>query len=438
MPRLGSSRTRDSSVTRDQVLGGGIERKPCFAQQRLQDAPGSGARRRRDRSGGAAAVRRRPRWKLGIADAHRDILGAKPENFGDGLRQDGSGAGADVLHAREHFDRAVAHHAHLTGRINLHIGHPQRLRYAKAAFHGTRIRARGMPAPPADAFGPDAPLFTPHRTRIDALAQDQRVNGKPFGQFVDRLLESESAGRVARCAHRTARPGIDEHVVLCALEIRTVIKRLGVEADAGAKRNTRRAVALQRDCRQRAVALGADAQSLPGARTVARVHLFFFPVEHEANRRLSAAGQLDGEAAVIAERRLGAKAAAHGMDDDPDAIERQAELLRQLVAHAGGVLRGDVDRQPVRAPIGNDAVRFQAAMGLHRGAIFGFDDDIGFAKTLTHVAAAADGRSTHIAVERQIYSCGPARGMAARRGFRAFVNRGRRLRARPVHIDDKG
>ena len=133
---------QDSSVARDEVLGGGIERKPCFAQQRLQDAPGSGARRRRDRGGRAAAVRRRPRRKLGIADAHRDLLGAKPENFGDGLRHDRAGAGADVLHAREHLDRAVAHHAHLAGRIDLHIGHPERLRYAKAALYRTRIGAR--------------------------------------------------------------------------------------------------------------------------------------------------------------------------------------------------------------------------------------------------------------------------------------------------------
>src|SRR5208283_6042624 len=72
---------QDSSVARDQVLGGGIERKPCFAQQRLQDAPSSGARRRRDRGGRAAAVRGRPRRKLGIADAHRNFLGAKPENL---------------------------------------------------------------------------------------------------------------------------------------------------------------------------------------------------------------------------------------------------------------------------------------------------------------------------------------------------------------------
>src|SRR5208283_2791288 len=62
---------QDSSVTRDQVLGGGIERKSSFAQQQLQDAPGSGARRRRDRGGGTATVRRWPRRKLGIADAYR-------------------------------------------------------------------------------------------------------------------------------------------------------------------------------------------------------------------------------------------------------------------------------------------------------------------------------------------------------------------------------
>ena len=167
-------------------------------------------------------------------------------------------------------------------------------------------------------------------------------------------------------------------------------------ADAG------RAVAHERDRRERAVALGADAQSLPCARTVAGIHLFLLAVEEETHRRVRAARQFDGDAAVIAERRFRAKTAAHGIDDDADTIERQAERLRQLVPHAGGELRGHVNRQPIRPPIGDDGVRLQAAMRLHLGAILALDDDIGLREALPDVTPPGDGRSAHIAVQRQL------------------------------------
>jgi len=46
--------------------------------------------------------------------------------------------------------------------------------------------------------------------------------------------------------------------------------------------------------------------------------------------RARLARQRDGEAAVIAERRLRAEAAAHAVDDDAHLIDRQIESLRQL------------------------------------------------------------------------------------------------------------
>ena len=188
------------------------------------------------------------------------------------------------------------------------------------------------------------------------------------------------AGRIAGRAHGAARSGIDEHVVLGAVEIGTGIKRLCIVADAGAERDACRAVAYERNRRERAVALGADAQSLPCAWPIAGIHLFLFAIEEQPHRRLCAARQFDGDAAVIAERRFGAKTAAHRVDDDADAVERQAERLRDFLPHAGGELCRHVDGQPFGAPIGNDRVRFEAAMRLHLGAVFAFDDDIGFGK----------------------------------------------------------
>ena len=152
--------------------------------------------------------------------------------------------------------------------------------------------------------GADSPLLAAHRTRIDAVAQCERIDAEPFGQFIDGLFEAKCAGRVAGRAHRAARPGIDEHVVLRAREIGTGIKRLGVIADTGAKADAGRAVTDERDRGERTVALGADAQSLPSARPIARVHLFLFAIEEQAHRCLSAPRQFNGETAVIAQRAI--------------------------------------------------------------------------------------------------------------------------------------
>ena len=70
----------------------------------------------------------------------------------------------------------------------MHIGHPERLRDTKAALYRAAIGARRVPALPADPFGADTPLLAPHRARIDAVAQRERIDAEPFGQLVDRLL----------------------------------------------------------------------------------------------------------------------------------------------------------------------------------------------------------------------------------------------------------
>ena len=132
-------------------------------------------------------------------------FGTQTQDFGDGLRQHGADAGADVLHARQHLDRAVAHHAHFAGRVGLHIGAPERLRDAEAALHRAGIGAGRVPALPADPLGAETPLLAPHRARIDAVAQDERIDAELFGQFVDRLFEPKAAGRIAGRAHGAAR-----------------------------------------------------------------------------------------------------------------------------------------------------------------------------------------------------------------------------------------
>ena len=158
------------------------------------------------------------RWraggKIGVADPHGDVLGPQAELLGDDLRQHRADAGAEVLHARQHLHRAVAQHAHFAGRVGLHIGAPQRLRHADAALDRPGIGAGLVTPLPADALRADPALLAPHRARIDAVAQHQRIEAELVRQFVDRLLHGERARRVAGSAHRRTAAGVDEHVVL--------------------------------------------------------------------------------------------------------------------------------------------------------------------------------------------------------------------------------
>ena len=131
----------DLSVARDQIFGGGIRAQAPPREELLQHTPCGGARRRRDRGRRAAAVGRAARGKLRIADADGDLVGMKSEHFGDGLSQHRANSGADILHAGQHFHRAVAHDAHLAGGVGLHIGAPQRLRHAETALYRPGIRA---------------------------------------------------------------------------------------------------------------------------------------------------------------------------------------------------------------------------------------------------------------------------------------------------------
>ncbi len=220
------------------------------------------------------------------------------------------------------------------------------------------------------------------------------------------------------------------------LEVGAGVEALREIADAAADRHAGGAIALQRDRRQRSVAARADAQTLPGFRPVAGVHLFLAPFEADAHRRPGLSRQRDRDASVDAERRLRAEAAAHAVDDDAHAFERQAELLRQLLADPGGELGRHIDGEAVRRPIGDDRVRLEAAMGLRLRAVFALDDDFGVREALRGVASAGGRGTAHVAFDRQARRRRPARGMAVGRGGFVVNDRGVRRSGR-IHVDDE-
>ena len=134
MLRLGSSRTkmrrRAPPNLRRRIQGQRASRKSS-----LQHPQGGGAGRRRDGGGRAAAIGRRAGRKFGVADPNGDLVEMKSEHFGDDLGQHRADSGSDILHARQNFDRTVAHDANFAGTIGLHIGAPQRLRDSKTALY---------------------------------------------------------------------------------------------------------------------------------------------------------------------------------------------------------------------------------------------------------------------------------------------------------------
>ena len=288
---------------------------------------------------------------------------------------------------------------------------PQRLGNADAALYSTLIGAGPMPPPPSDPLRADPALLAAHRTRIDPIAQRQRIDGQPLCQLVDRLLDGEGARRIARRAHGAAGARIDENIILPAFEIGTGIGCLGNVADASAQPNAGSAIACQRNRRQSSVTARADFQVLESAGPIACVHLLLFPVKGDAHRRSRLTRQQNRDASVIAKRGLGAEAASHSLDDDAHAVQRQAECFRQFLPDAGRELGGHVDRDAIRAPVGDNGVRFQATMGLHARAILVLDDDLGVGKALLDIAARNDRGTAHIAIERNVGRRRPARRM---------------------------
>ena len=276
MPRLGSSRARMRPSRAVRSSGRDVQRQRRLPIEGLQDAPRGGAGRRGDRGGGPAAIAR-----------------AGPEGNSVSPMRTVMSSGRSPKTSATVWATTVPTPVPISCTLDSASTEPSRITRTSQAesvctlaphsdcatprprLHRAGVGARRVAPAPADPLGADAPLLAPDGARIDAVAQRQRVDRQLLGQFVDRLFEPERARRVAGSAHRAARSGVDEDVVLRGFEVRAVVHRLGDIADARAQPDARGAVALQRNRRQRAVAPRADAQALPGRRAIAGIHLLF-------------------------------------------------------------------------------------------------------------------------------------------------------------------
>jgi hypothetical protein len=104
----GVAASKDSTLASREIVRLRAEYERRGRKQFFADLIGGFARRRRNRAGRLAAARTWTRRKVGVADAHRYILGSQSQFFGDDLRQQRADTAADVWHGRTQLNRAIA------------------------------------------------------------------------------------------------------------------------------------------------------------------------------------------------------------------------------------------------------------------------------------------------------------------------------------------
>ena len=281
-----------------------------LAQQHRQHPPRGGARRRRDRGGGPAAVRRRARRETRCRRCARVIVLGRA---GRAPRRRPAPAPCRCrcrCPARWTAPRPSRRACTRTSQAALICTLAPQIDCAmpRPRLTGPASAPGAMPPLPADALRAEAPFLAPHRARVDAVAQCQRIEAELLGQFVDRLLQRERARRVARPAHRAAGAGIDEHVVLRGFEVGAGVQRLRRRCRRRRRAPRRRchsSAARSRSASRRAARRCASAARSPGG--CRQSICSSSPVEHQPHRRARLARQHDGDAAIVAERAISSR-----------------------------------------------------------------------------------------------------------------------------------
>ncbi len=225
---------------------------------------------------------------------------------------------------------------------------------------------------PAEAFRADLAFQTPWRAGIVLVHDCQHIQTEFVSEFIDRLLEGIATLRVPGSTESRTGPAVGEDVRLFGQHIRAVIKILHRAGAAGAGPDSGRSVSDQVDGLQLAVFGRTDLDPLQGRRPVASLVMLLFAVEEELYRRAGLLRQLGRNDAGVAGAELRAKAAPHELRDDPHLALGQIKDGGQLIADAQRPLRGGVNGQAVRLPVGYDAMRLQRRVRLNLGAILAF------------------------------------------------------------------
>src|SRR5262245_6787332 len=219
---------------------------------------------------------------------------------------------------------------------------PAMRRDAEAVLDRTRPRiARHVTPLPAERLRAHAEVLAPclRQVRFGKIldAELDGIHAHAVREFVHQDFRQEAALRMSRCAHRALLTGVDVDVGMDSAPVREVID-VGQREVRGRARPTG-APALSVECRELAVRALASLALRVRRRTIARVEVFFLPIEE----------QLDGLSRVLREPRadkalrvrteLAAEPAAHVLRDDANVRCRNPEALRKAVLRAVNTLR---------------------------------------------------------------------------------------------------
>ncbi len=199
-------------------------------------------------------------------------------------------------------------------------------------------------------------------------AEVERVHAAGPGHFVDRALQRDRSGRLARRAHEQRRAGVDTDRLMRGLDGGTGIERVG-RIGRRLEEIVERArcglgVMIERG--QTALAVGADAKPLPGRRAMADRAVHLLAAQHQLDGSSDQSGRHDAENLRPGDQALGAEAAAEERAADMNLVRRDAEQSRDPSYRHRHALARRIDRERVAVPSRHDRVRLHRIVILRR------------------------------------------------------------------------
>ena len=149
------------------------------------------------------------------------------------------------------------------------------------------------------------------------------------------------------------------------------------------------------DRRQRALAVGAQAERLARRRSMADRAVHLFPAQHQLHRPPDQAGGQDAQHLRPGNHALGAEPAAQKRAADQDVLRRDPEQPGDPPLRPGQALARRVHQKTVTVPGGHDGVRFHCVVVLGGGLIDRLDPVFrccqpGLDIAVTHLGRRAD------------------------------------------------
>ena len=205
---------------------------------------------------------------------------------------------------------------------------------------------------------------------VISQAEFQRVDAGRLRHLIDRAFQCNAAARLSGRAHEDRRSRVQPHRLGGRRDGRAGVERVadldrGLEEIVEAARGRPHMVV---DRRQRALAVGAEAERLACRRSMADRAVHLFPAQHQLHRPPDQAGGQDAQNLRPRDHALGAEPATQEGAADQDVLRRDPEQPGDPLLRPGQALARRVHQETVTVPGGHDGVRFHWRYGTGRGS----------------------------------------------------------------------